>query len=408
MASADEKRLFRSFNNTIDHFWSKFFFPHVSNSHTCINLNKQVATHFFYQAIVGCRETLDYILTSRVESSESTTTTTTTSSSSSLAGNNERVVFTNRIAKELPMVTVVVDHEDADLISYNKQCLHAYYATLRILCERSEAYTREMCTHSNFGWAFKHIFPFYALYPQAAQELNQCMIKFVNAEPPPIPQHIKEKRKQDRQRCGNETGWDQSEEDDDDDDSDSEFDSDEETHQWRATVQSFKENMMTTILTSNNLDIKQCWQSILLCTRAVITSMDDATLALTRRALPVLSVCLFHVSFLHHHHQANAGLEAGVSTSSSSSTSSASSLSNAVPTSAAAAAAVAFSTTAPNLSHDLCECMLILASLCEAAKHHMDKKIDGTNLFSTTIFTSILSSKKIEAMGLCLASALAS
>ncbi len=366
MASPDEKRLFRSYNNTIDHFWTKFFYPHVSNTHTYINLNKQVATHFFYQAVIGCRETLDYILSHRVETTEQADP-----SRSGQFFTSERVVFTNRIAKELPMVTVVVDHEDADLISYNKQCLHAYYATLRVLCERSEAYTREMCMHSNFNWAFKHIFPFYALYPQAVQELNQCMIRFVHAEPPTIPEHIREKRRLARQQRKVARDVD-SELEDEESDSESESDSDEEVIQWKTIVQSFKEGMMSSILTSNNLDIKQCWQSILLCMKTVVTSVDDATLALPRRALPVLSVCLFHISFLyhhHHHHQQQQQQQTGGLGENSSSSSSMSS--------AGSDRAPGLAGSTPNLSHDLCECMNVLALLCESAKHHLDRKTEG-------------------------------
>ena len=104
------------------------------------------------------------------------------SSTSSVNPPHTKLVFTNRIAKELPLCTVVVDHEDGDLVSYNRQTLHAYYATLRVLCEHSPAYARLMCTHSNFMWAFRNIFPFYAQYPQAAQELNRCIQLFVNLQ----------------------------------------------------------------------------------------------------------------------------------------------------------------------------------------------------------------------------------
>ncbi len=93
---------------------------------------------------------------------------------------NPKVVFTNRIAKELPMCTVAVDHEDSDLISYNRQCLHPYYATIRLLCQSSAAYTREMSVHSNFQWAFKHIMPYSGQYSSAVQELNKCVQLFIH------------------------------------------------------------------------------------------------------------------------------------------------------------------------------------------------------------------------------------
>ena len=84
--------------------------------------------------------------------------------------------------RELPVCTVAVDHEDCDLISYNRQCLHPYYASIRLLCERSPAYCREMTNPQYFQWAFKHIIPYSIQYPQAVQELNKCLELFLSRE----------------------------------------------------------------------------------------------------------------------------------------------------------------------------------------------------------------------------------
>ncbi len=186
MSSPDEKKLFTSYNSTIDKFWSKVYYPNIANNHVCINLNKQVAVHFFYQALIGCPENVTYILdnknvcTNELTTTETLANTSTPATSGSTSKSVFRVVFTNRIAKELPMCTVAVDHEDNDLISYNRQCLHPYYATIRLLCQNSAAYTREMSVHSNFQWAFKHIMPYSVQYSNAVQELNKCVQLFIH------------------------------------------------------------------------------------------------------------------------------------------------------------------------------------------------------------------------------------
>lgn len=174
MCSPDEKRLFVSYNQTIEKFWSKIYYPSIANNHVCSNLNKQVAVHFFYHCLNQCTENLDYICQYTVVNSQTGTR--------SAQQTKPKIVFTSRIAKELPMCTVVVDHEDGDLISYNRQCLHPYYASLRLLCEHSKVYLREMCQHTNFQWAFKHIMPYSIQYPQAVLELVKLVGLFVRQE----------------------------------------------------------------------------------------------------------------------------------------------------------------------------------------------------------------------------------
>ena len=174
MCTREEKALFVTYNQAIDKFWS-IYFPNIANNHVYTNLNKQVAVHFFYQSLVNCPENASYILSHTIVNS-------TAQSSADAQSTKSKVVFTNKIARELPMCTVAVDHEDGDLISYNRQCLHPYYASIRLLCQHSPAYLREMTTHSNFQWAFKHIMPYSIQYPLAAQELNKCVQLFIHQE----------------------------------------------------------------------------------------------------------------------------------------------------------------------------------------------------------------------------------
>lgn len=113
MSSEAEKLLFGPY---ILSFWSNLFYPHISNHHMALNLNKQLASHFFYQCLLNCPSNCDQILEHTVIANSKP----------------KKVVFLNRIAMELPLCIVVVDHEDNEMIAYNRQCLHAYYGALRL------------------------------------------------------------------------------------------------------------------------------------------------------------------------------------------------------------------------------------------------------------------------------------
>jgi ubiquitin carboxyl-terminal hydrolase 34 len=145
MIGKSEKQLFMGH---IDAFWS-LFHPTISNVHTISNLNKQAALHFFYHSINDCTDNINWILSSM------------------------------RVERELPMVTIAVDHEDNELIQYNRNCLHVYYGVIRICMQHSYDYARQMCQHANFTWAFKHILPYSIQYPLAAQEFFKCIQIFI-------------------------------------------------------------------------------------------------------------------------------------------------------------------------------------------------------------------------------------
>jgi hypothetical protein len=105
-------------------------------------------------------------------------------------------------------------------------------------------------------------------------------------------------------------------------------------------------------LMNSDVDVKQCWQSMLMVIKSIIETLDDATLILTRRGLSIMSACFFHISLLHQNNYTPAP--------DSSSSSSASSLLN-----------------LNNLGYELCECMQLLVQLCDAVKYHLDKRTDG-------------------------------
>ena len=143
---------------------------------------------------------------------------------------------------------------------------------------------------------------------------------------------------------------------DDDDEDDDEEEEDEETNQLNNIKLCIKENLATTCLMNPDVDVKQCWQSILMVMKSIIEDINDATLILARQGLSVLSSCFLHLSVLYQNNYSYNQDSAASSSSSSIST-------------------VNFN----NLSYDICECMQILIHLCEAVKHHLNKRNTGIN-----------------------------
>jgi len=51
------------------------------------------------------------------------------------------------------------DHEDQDVVLFNRGLLPAYYGLLRLCCLQSRTFTRQLANHQNLHWAFKNITP---------------------------------------------------------------------------------------------------------------------------------------------------------------------------------------------------------------------------------------------------------
>lgn len=51
------------------------------------------------------------------------------------------------------------DHEDQDVVLFNRVMLPAYYGLLRLCCQQSRTFTRQLAAHQNIQWAFKNITP---------------------------------------------------------------------------------------------------------------------------------------------------------------------------------------------------------------------------------------------------------
>ena len=63
-------------------------------------------------------------------------------------------------SNDVVIVFYRADHDDQDVVAYNRCMLPAYYAILKICCQRSRLFTRHLATHQNVIWAFQHIVPY--------------------------------------------------------------------------------------------------------------------------------------------------------------------------------------------------------------------------------------------------------
>lgn len=75
------------------------------------------------------------------------------------------------------------DHDDSEVVQYNRSMLPAYYGLLRLCCQQSRALTRQLAGHQNLQWAFKNITPHPTQYNLAVDELFKLMALFVAKYP---------------------------------------------------------------------------------------------------------------------------------------------------------------------------------------------------------------------------------
>ena len=63
------------------------------------------------------------------------------------------------------------DHEDQDVVLFNRTMLPAYYAILCKCCAQSRSFTRQLAQHQNVQWAFKNITPYPTQYMAVSYRL---------------------------------------------------------------------------------------------------------------------------------------------------------------------------------------------------------------------------------------------
>ncbi len=140
-----EKRMFEP------HFLNlwQLFHPKLSEPSIPVNHNKQALLNLWYALCVDCPENVKLIL------------------------QNPHVI------KNIAFNYILADHDDTEVINFNRVMLPAYYGLLRMCCLQSRAFTRQLAQHQNIQWAFKNITPFTTQYHVASDELFKLMKLFV-------------------------------------------------------------------------------------------------------------------------------------------------------------------------------------------------------------------------------------
>ncbi|CAF4754660.1 unnamed protein product, partial [Rotaria sp. Silwood2] len=169
----------------------------------------------------------------------------------------EKIFLTNILnyehdfKQQLPMCLIIVDHEDQELILYNRLFLFIYYNILKQFCQYSWSYCKELALHKNMSWALKNVLPYVQLYPDACEQLSSIckIISHTN-----------------RDNLSNED---------------------------QQIIQEFKKDLYILIYRFN--DIRSSWTIILDLTRDMCdlqASHDERLQILNRRGLPVLTTIL--------------------------------------------------------------------------------------------------------------------
>ncbi|CAK1552279.1 unnamed protein product [Leptosia nina] len=117
------------------------YHPGISEPSVAVHPNKQALITFWHTVSVDCPE------------------------------NVQLIVSNPRVIKHIAFNYILADHEDSDVVAYNRAMLPPYYALLRLCCRRSASFARTLAQHQNVHWAFRNIAPHSHLYPAAADEL---------------------------------------------------------------------------------------------------------------------------------------------------------------------------------------------------------------------------------------------
>ncbi|VVC94832.1 unnamed protein product [Leptidea sinapis] len=128
------------FGQYFNDLWD-LYHPGISEPSVAVHPNKQALITFWHTVCVDCPE------------------------------NVQLIVSNPRVVKHIGFNYILADHDDGEVVSYNRAMLPAYYALLRLCARRSGSFARSLAQHQNLHWAFRNIAPHAHLYPSAADEL---------------------------------------------------------------------------------------------------------------------------------------------------------------------------------------------------------------------------------------------
>ncbi|KAK5649017.1 hypothetical protein RI129_003909 [Pyrocoelia pectoralis] len=97
--------------------------------------------------------------------------------------NIQHMLQNGHVTKNIAFNYILADHDDQEIVLFNRAMLPAYYGLLRMMCQQSRTFTRHLAQHQNLQWAFKNITPHPTQYPTAVEELFKLMQLFVTKHP---------------------------------------------------------------------------------------------------------------------------------------------------------------------------------------------------------------------------------
>ncbi|XP_048258866.1 ubiquitin carboxyl-terminal hydrolase 34-like isoform X4 [Haliotis rufescens] len=141
LVSKQEKLLFGEYFLDL---W-QLFQPKLSEPQISMHHNKQTLLLFWHQVCVDCPE------------------------------NVKQIVSNQHVCKNIAFSYILADHDDQDVVMFNRVMLPAYYGLLRMCCQQSRQFTRQLAQHQNIAWAFKNITLYPTQYTLAVEELFKMM-----------------------------------------------------------------------------------------------------------------------------------------------------------------------------------------------------------------------------------------
>ena len=204
-----------------DNLWS-LFHPKLSEPSIPVHHNKQALLNFWYNLCSDCPENVHLILDNP------------------------------SVTKNIAFNYILADHEDHEVVSFNRMMLPTYYGLLRMCCVQSKAFTRQLSMHQNLQWAFKNITPYTTQYTLACDELFKLMSLFVENK----------------------------------------------TDENEAEIQNFKQQALQLYLTT--LDGRTCWNALISALKILVTTNDDRLFVVYNNGLGLISEAFNMLHMMYH------------------------------------------------------------------------------------------------------------
>jgi ubiquitin carboxyl-terminal hydrolase 34 len=106
--------------------------------------------------------------------------------------NIQRITHNNSVMKQIGFNYILADHEDQEVVMFNRNMLPAYYSILRMCCQQSRQFAMMLARHQNITWAFKNISPYQTQYPATVEELFKLMQIITQRTPETAEQELQE------------------------------------------------------------------------------------------------------------------------------------------------------------------------------------------------------------------------